>query len=227
MSEPIKNTQDFPRIIEINEDFLVRNEELYTIYKQELIKRKIRMIEVVGAIGAGKTAILEKLVEKLTKEYHLRVFVICGDVITTVDSDRIEKRGARVSQINTGKECALNAYHINRVLTNIDLDSVDVIFVENVGNLICPSDFLLGADVRIMVVSITEGPWVIRKHPLLAKQADIILINKMDLNHILKVDVDSMVADAKAINGKSIIMPFSANDDSQISILIEKLGFSK
>jgi len=225
MSEMEKKTKDFPRIIELNEDLLVKNEELFTIYKEELIKRKIRIIEFVGAIGAGKTTVLEHLVEKLTKDYKLRVFVICGDVVTTVDSDRIESRGALVSQINTGKECALNAYHINRVLTNVDLDEIDVIFIENVGNLICPSDFLLGADIRVMVVSITEGPWVIRKHPLLVKQSDFLLINKMDLNPYLKVDVDSMVADAKAINGNATVIQFTAQDGSQIDDLVKKLGF--
>ncbi len=214
-----------PRVIEMGEGLIENNEKIYKGYTQKLQEKGVRLIEVVGAIGAGKTLILENLVEVLTAELGLRIFVICGDVVTRVDANRIEEHGAKVVQINTGRECALNAYHINRVIENMNLDEYDVVFIENVGNLICPSDFLLGSEIRILVVSITEGPWVIRKHPLLVKQSNFCLINKMDLQPHLNVDVESMVADAKAINGDLDVLEFSALKEEDIRQLAEKIGY--
>ena len=205
-------------IIELNEDLIENNDRLAEQNKQLLKEKNVRAFDFVGAIGAGKTAIIENIAEKIAKDY--RIFVINGDVATRIDADRIEKHGVRTIQINTGRECTLNSYHISQVLKNFDLNEVDILFIENVGNLICPSDFILGTEKRIVIVSITEGPWVIRKHPMLFKYSDIAVINKIDLEDIMDVNVEEMIKDAKAINPNLKIFITSATTGQNISKLI-------
>ena len=206
------------RIIELNEDLIENNDRLAEENNKILREKNIRAFDFVGAIGAGKTAIIESIVERIAKEY--RIFVINGDVATRIDADRIEKYGVQTIQINTGRECALNSYHISQVLKNYNLDEVDILFIENVGNLICPSDFILGTEKRIVIVSITEGPWVIRKHPMLFKFSDIAVINKIDLKDVIDVDVKEMIKDAKEINPNLKIFITSATSGENISKLI-------
>lgn len=193
-------------------------EQINNVFKQH----KIRSYDIVGAIGAGKTAILEKISERISPKY--RILVICGDITTRVDADRIERHNAETIQINTGRECALNAYHIYQIINNKDLTDYDVIFIENVGNLICPSDFSLGTDKRVVVVSTTEGEWVVEKHPMLFKLSDIAVINKIDLAERLGTNVDKMVNDAKKINPNIIVITTSAKTNENIDQLIEILG---
>ena len=207
------------KIIELNEDLIANNERLATENKELFNKFNVKSYDIVGAIGAGKTAILEAITKELA--HKMKILVINGDVATRIDADRIEKYGAKTIQVNTGRECALNSYHISQVLKNFDLSSFEVIFIENVGNLICPSDFILGAERRIVVVSITEGPWVIKKHPLLFKMSDIAVINKIDLNDVIDVNVEDMISDAKSINPNIKVITTSAQTGENISELID------
>lgn len=211
--------------IQIEEDIMKQNEILADQINQEFKRYNIKSIDIVGAIGAGKTAILEKIIEILSSKY--RILVICGDVTTRVDANRIEKHNAETIQINTGRECALNAYHINQIIKNKDLNNYDLIFIENVGNLICPSDFILGTDKRITIVSITEGEWVIEKHPMLFKMSDIAVINKIDLVEILETNIDKMISDAKKINPNIQVITTSAKTGKNINKLIEIIGLGK
>lgn len=189
---------------------------------EELVENNIKSIDIVGAIGAGKTALLEKIAEKLSTKY--RILVICGDITTRVDADRIEKYNVETIQINTGRECALNAYHIHQIIKNKDLKDYDLIFIENVGNLICPSDFLLGTDQRITIVSITEGEWVIEKHPMLFKMSNIAVINKIDLKERLGTNVEKMINDAKKINPHIEVITISCKTGENINELISLLN---
>ncbi|MBD3255091.1 MAG: hydrogenase nickel incorporation protein HypB [Candidatus Lokiarchaeota archaeon] len=215
------------KIIELNEDLIKNNDRLAVQNQRDLNDFNIKSFDVVGAIGAGKTAILELLAEELSK--HFQILVINGDVATRIDADRIEKHGVKTIQVNTGRECALNSYHISQVIKNIDLNEYEngLVFIENVGNLICPSDFILGADKRIVVVSITEGPWVIKKHPLLFKFSDITVINKIDLLDVIEVDLEEMVQDAKTINPNIKVVKTSAITKEGISELIDSLKLEK
>ncbi len=194
------------------------NELLATRVHQKFKDNNIKSFDIVGAIGAGKTALLEKIVEKLSSQY--RILVICGDIATRVDADRIEKHKAETIQINTGRECALNAYHIHKIIDNKDLENYDLVFIENVGNLICPSEFILGTDMRLIVVSTTEGEWVVEKHPMLFRMSDIAVINKIDLKERLGTDVEKMSSDAKKINPKIEVITTSAKTGENIEKLI-------
>jgi len=189
---------------------------------QNFKDNNIKSFDIVGAIGAGKTALLEKIAEKLSSQY--RILVICGDITTRVDADRIEKHKAETIQINTGRECALNAYHIHKIIKNKDLENYDLVFIENVGNLICPSEFILGTDKRLIVVSTTEGEWVVEKHPMLFKMSDIAVINKIDLKERLGTDVDKMISDAKKINPQIDVVTTSAKTGENIEKLMNLMG---
>ncbi len=233
-----KREQEVPRIKELESinlareeirDFVIEtkkevekdNDLLAEQINNKLNKIGIKSIDIVGAIGAGKTALLEKMAENLSKKY--RILVICGDITTRVDADRIEKHNVETIQINTGRECALNAYHIYQVIKNKSLEDYDLIFIENVGNLICPSDFQLGTDKRITVVSITEGEWVIEKHPMLFKMSNIAVINKIDLLERLGTNIDKIINDAKNFNPNITVITTSAKTGKNIDKLIEAL----
>ncbi|MHA1734421.1 MAG: hydrogenase nickel incorporation protein HypB [Promethearchaeota archaeon] len=217
------NAGDVPRIIEMNDDLIEQNEDLAARNHEEFEKNKVRTLDVVGAIGAGKTLLLEKIVQALSDKY--RIHVICGDMTTTVDADRIKTAGASTTQINTGRECALNAYHIHKLIGALPLDQLDLVIIENVGNLICPSDFILGTDHRMTVVSITEGAHVVRKHPILFKMSDVAVINKIDLAPYLDIDIEEMKGDALQINPKLKVILTSAKTGENVDAVIEALGF--
>jgi hydrogenase nickel incorporation protein HypB len=213
--------EEVGKIIELNEDLIRNNERLAEQNKQVFRENNIRSFDIVGAIGAGKTALLEAIVKRLSKKK--KTLVINGDVATRVDADRIEKGGAKAIQINTARECALNSYHISQVLNNIDIEDYELVFIENVGNLICPSDFILGVEKRVVVVSITEGEWVVRKHPLLFKMSDIAIINKIDLLDVMDVDLNKMVRDAKEINPDLKVITTSAETGQNVEQLIQSM----
>ncbi|MFX0025520.1 MAG: hydrogenase nickel incorporation protein HypB [Candidatus Hermodarchaeota archaeon] len=203
---------------EVEED----NKKLAQQLNSKFKSFNIKSYDIVGAIGAGKTAILEKITEKLG--LNNRILVICGDITTRVDANRIEQHHAETIQINTGRECALNAYHIHQIIKNKDLKDYDLVFIENVGNLICPSEFILGTDKRIVIVSITEGEWVIEKHPMLFKMSDIAVINKIDLLERLGTNLGKMINDAKKINPSIDVITTSAKNGDNIDKLIELMG---
>ena len=209
------------RVIELNEDLIANNDKLAEQNRKILKEFKIKSVDFVGAIGAGKTAIIESIVKEISREYE--ILVVNGDVTTRIDADRIEKHGVSTIQINTGRECALNSYHISQVIKNYDLHQINLVFIENVGNLICPSDFILGTDKRVVIVSISEGPWVIRKHPMLFKYSDIAVINKIDLKDVMDVDIEEMIKDGKKINPNLKIITTSALTGENIPQLINEV----
>jgi len=213
--------KEISTVIELNEDLLANNDRLAHQNGNILKDLKIKSIDFVGAIGAGKTALIEAIVKRISGEY--RILVINGDVTTRIDADRINQHGVNTIQINTGRECSLNSYHISQVIKNQDLSQTDILFIENVGNLICPSDFILGTDKRVVIVSITEGPWVIRKHPMLFKSSDIAVINKIDLIDVMDVNIEEMIRDAEKINPNLKIFTTSALTGENIQMLINEL----
>ncbi|MHA1864950.1 MAG: hydrogenase nickel incorporation protein HypB [Candidatus Heimdallarchaeaceae archaeon] len=207
--------------VSVKKKAYVLNDELADKIRQEMKAKNKRFFNVMGSIGAGKTAILEQIAEKLSKKY--KVFVINGDVATTIDADRIAEHGAKTVQINTGGGCHLNAQLIQNELSKINIDDYDIFFAENVGNLICPANWDVGAELNIVVVSITEGQYVVKKHPIMFKGADIALINKCDLN-IPGFDADTLVKDCSMIKSDMKVLKTSAVTGEGIEELIATLG---
>ncbi len=183
--------------IELEEDFIKRNEELAADNRKLVDEHGVKLIDVMGSVGSGKTTLIEALTQRLRGKY--RIAVIAGDVATTVDADRIRRLNVSSIQVNTGRECHLDANLVRKALMKLDLKDLDLVFIENVGNLICPADFKLGAHVRVVVVSVTEGPYVVVKHPLIFREADVAVVNKVDLAEAMEVDPDRLVNEIKSV----------------------------
>jgi len=184
--------------IELEEDLLKKNKELAQGNKRLLDKHKILAVDVMGSIGSGKTSLIKHLASRLKENYSLGV--IAGDLTTTIDADRIRDEGVEVVQVNTGKECHLDANLIGKALKKFDLEALNILFIENVGNLICPADFPLGSHKRIVVISVTEGPWMVIKHPYIFLEADLVAINKIDLTKSMGVSPQKLTEDIHKIN---------------------------
>jgi hydrogenase nickel incorporation protein HypB len=155
------------------------------------------VINLMSAPGAGKTSLLEKTLSRLT---GLRVGVIEGDIAGSDDAERIERLGSPVVQINTGGACHLDANMISEVLEDLPLRDLDVLFIENVGNLVCPAEFKVGEDIKVMLLSVTEGHDKPLKYPLMFQESSALIVNKMDLVPYIDVDVDKIKRDALSLN---------------------------
>lgn len=183
--------------IEAGMDILEVNKQLAEKNMKLLRKHNVKAIDIMGSIGAGKTSLIEKLVQKLKQKYRIAVFK--GDLTTTIDAERIGRHGVQVLTINTGRECHLDANVVARAVERISLEDIDLLIIENVGNLICPAEFPLGTEKRIVVVSVTEGPYMIIKHPFTFMNADVMVINKKDLAEIMKIDTKQLEKQVKEI----------------------------
>lgn len=208
--------------IELEEDIMRRNDELALQNRHFLDERGIRGIDVMGAVGSGKTALIEALADRLKGKYHIAM--IAGDVTTTIDADRIRRHGIRSIQVNTGRECHLDANLIHKALKELNLEGIDLLFVENVGNLICPAGFRLGAHLRMVVVSVTEGEYMVVKHPLIFLSSDVAVINKIDLAEAMEVNPEKLAQEAKEINPKLEVVKASMKTGKGVEDVIEALG---
>ncbi len=184
--------------IKIDEDIRARQEELAERNRELFRERGIRAFDIAGSVGAGKTSLIAGMVERLSDKHG--VGVIAGDVATTRDAEQVTGKGARkVLQINTGGMCHLDARLVCRALEQMPESGIDLLFIENVGNLICPSYFSLGVEARVVVVSASEGTHVIEKHPAMFESADLVALNKIDIAEAVQVDLSQPVADLKAM----------------------------
>lgn len=165
----------------------------------------VRAFDLLGAIGSGKTSLVEKIVPEL-KSRGLVTCAIAGDVYGDDDFQRIVSTGIEAYNANTGKECHLDAHLVHHALDHLKLEGKNVCFIENVGNMVCPTDFKLGAEKRIVVISTTEGDDVVNKHPMMFRDCQIAIINKIDLAEAVGCNVDRMVADIKRYNPEMVII---------------------
>jgi hydrogenase nickel incorporation protein HypB len=208
--------------IELEKDILAKNRNLAKENKKRFDRSNILAIDIMGSIGSGKTSLIKAILKRL--EMGKKVAVIAGDLTTTIDAERIETEGAHVLQVNTGKECHLDANLIRQAIDRMKLDGVKVLFIENVGNLICPGEFPLGAHKRLVVTSVTEGPYTLMKHPFIFKEADVIVLNKIDLAKAMKVNPSQLERDAKKINPHVPFIKTNALSGMGISKIINALG---
>ena len=201
-------------ILEVNKQLAQKNIEL-------LRKHHVKAIDIMGSIGAGKTSLIEKLVQKLKQKHRIAVFK--GDLTTTIDAERIGRHGVQVITINTGRECHLDANVVARAVERISLEDIDLLIIENVGNLICPAEFPLGTDKRVVVVSVTEGPYMIVKHPFTFMNADVLVINKKDLAETMKIDTKQLEKQVKAIKPDVKVAVTNALSGEGVEELIKAL----
>jgi len=182
--------------IEIEQDIIRANDKLAYENRHILDEKGVFAVDLVGAVGSGKTSLLETLIDEMDED----IAVIAGDILSKFDAKRIEDKNVPVKGLNTGKECHLDAHLVEHALPDVPLDDVSILFIENVGNLICPADFNLGAHVRTVIISVTEGDDTAEKHPMIFKTADMAIVNKVDLAEAVGADADKMVKDIKTIN---------------------------
>ncbi|MHA2351786.1 MAG: hydrogenase nickel incorporation protein HypB [Candidatus Thorarchaeota archaeon] len=207
--------------IDIRKDLFGANENAAALNTEIFKKHGIIAIDIMGSVGTGKTQLIEALCEHLREKY--RILMLAGDLATTIDADRVASHGVDTVQINTGTACHLDARMVKVALQKVDLADYQVVFIENVGNLICPAGYSLGVDKKIVVVSVTEGPYMVRKHPLTIKHADIIIINKIDLVDALEFDIDALEADIREVDAKMPVLRVSSKTGEGIDKLIEVL----
>ncbi len=179
-------------------------------------------VEFLGATGGGKTTLVERLIERAPDDEEIGVVV--GDVAGDDDASRYRDLGVSVANVTTGKECHLDPGLLEDALTEFDLASLDTLYVENVGNMVCPADFPLGAQARILVVSTTEGDDVVRKHPLLFDACDAAVVNKTDIADAVGADLQRMEADVTEVAPEMELFRTNARDGDGVDALASYLA---
>lgn len=207
--------------IELDLNILKANERLAEENRRILRKWGVKAVDVMGSIGSGKTSLIEKMIGILKDRYRIAVFK--GDLTTTIDAEMIARHGVESVPINTGKECHLDANLVSKAIRRLDLDKIDLLFIENVGNLICPAEFPLGSEKRVVVISVTEGPYMVIKHPFIFVDADIVAINKIDLAEAMRVDVNKLKCDVKTINPRSVPVPTNCRSGEGVPKVVKAL----
>ena len=207
--------------IELEHSLLAANEKLAVENRALLDQHGITAIDFMGAIGSGKTTLITKLVEKMKGRFGVAVFN--GDATTSSDADAISAQNVPVVQIATVNGCHLDANLVGKALRKIELENLKLIFIENIGNLICPAEFPLGSKARVVVVSVTEGPWMVRKHPHMFLGAQVVVINKIDLAEAMEVSVDQLVADVHALKPDIKVIPTSCKKGTGLDEVVETL----
>lgn len=210
--------------INLHEKVLEKQEKLASQVKSKLEKNKIKAFNVMGAIGSGKTTLIENIVKRSS---DIKFGAIAGDVAGNEDYKRLKKLEIPVSNLNTGTECHLDAHAVEHAMDRLPLEDIDVLFVENVGNLVCPADFPLGTEKDIVVISVTEGDDMIRKHPKIFAQSNLTLVNKIDLAEIIGVNPDKIVKDFNQMNPDGTIVLTDALSGRGIEVVIQRLGITE
>ena len=200
------------------QNVLAESEELALENQKILEGKRVFTINMMSSPGAGKTAILSQTIP-LLKSQGLRCAVIEGDITSTLDSERIGALNVPVVQVNTapfGGDCHIGPHFIHAALDLIDLDAVEILFVENVGNLVCPAEFNLGEHRKVVVLSLPEGEDKPLKYPLMFRECHLCLLNKIDLTPHLDVDQELLKSNLRRINSQLKIIPVSAKTGSGI-----------
>ncbi len=195
--------------IPIMQDILGRNDAIAGKNKALFDAHGILAINLLGSPGSGKTTLLEKTIANLKND--LRLAVIEGDLFTDKDADRIAQHHVPVIQINTNGGCHLDAPMVEEVLGDLNLDELDVVIIENVGNLVCPAEFVVGEDMKVTVLSITEGDDKPLKYPIIFKESQVAILNKIDILPFTNFDLDSAKHDLKCIHPQIEIMETAAS----------------
>lgn len=195
------------------------NDELARLNRAKLDARGILGLNIMASPGAGKTSIIECIVPKLSRD--LRVGVIEGDIATSFDAERAAAAGATAVQINTGGSCHLEAQMVSQALDQLPLDSLDLLIIENVGNLICPATFALGTHLNILVASVPEGDDKPYKHPRMYRGVQVLIINKVDLLPYVRFDLERFRRGVNALNEGVRTFEVSCTSGTGIDALVD------
>ena len=208
-----------------NINLLKANDFVADIIKKEMAKTKTLLVNITSSAGSGKTTLMQKTAEKLKDKFTMAVMV--GDLETERDADRIRETGIFALQIVTGGICHLEAQMVHQVLDRFDLENIDLLFIENVGNLVCPASFDLGEDYRVTLMATTEGDDKPKKYPRMFLTSDMMLVSKADLLPYLPFSVEAVTRDAREVNHELEVIQISSLTEEGIDAwcnwLIEKV----
>ncbi len=211
--------------IKVVEKILNANERLALENRQLLDQSGVLAVNLMASPGAGKTSLIEATVERLKQDYSLAV--VDGDIATSIDADRAQAAGALAVQINTGGECHLDAVMLQGALDALPLDEVDILIVENVGNLICPASFALGTHQNVLIASVPEGDDKPYKYPTMYKGIDALVVNKIDLEPYIEFDMDYFREGVEMLNPGLVTFPLSCKTaegvDAWVGWLLDQL----
>lgn len=194
--------------INIREDVLKDHNLVAELNRETFKESKTLVINLMSSPGSGKTTLLEETVKSLINEYTIAV--IEGDLATDLDAQRLSLLGINTVQINTVGGCHLDARMIAKILPEFELNQIDILFIENIGNLVCPSGYDLGQDYKVVVLSVPEGNDKIPKYPVMFRRTDLTIINKIDLLPYVTFSLEQAKKDLAAINPEAQLMGLSA-----------------
>lgn len=211
------------KTISVISKILSVNDEQASKNRTHFDEHNILAINLMSSPGSGKTALLEKIIESA----DFKIGVIEGDLETNRDADRIRAKGAKAYQITTGTACHLDAHMVHNGLHHLGLDGLDVTFVENVGNLVCPASYDVGTHINFVLLSVPEGADKVEKYPVMFRSADLLLITKCDLLPHFDFDTKEVKDMARKLNPKVDIMEVSTKDADSISKVINYIKMKK
>ncbi|MBN1643801.1 MAG: hydrogenase nickel incorporation protein HypB [Dehalococcoidales bacterium] len=201
--------------IKVLENILGANEQIARKNRELLDKNKVFCINMMASPGAGKTSFVLQTIKALKGK--LKIGVIEGDISSSIDAETVAKEGVPVVQINTGGECHLEAIQVQTALNSLPLADIDLLFIENVGNLVCPAEFNLGEHIKVIIASVPEGDDKPYKYPLMFNIMNVLVLNKTDLLPYVKFNVDNFVKTIKNINAGAEIFKVSCTTGDGIS----------
>jgi hydrogenase nickel incorporation protein HypB len=193
--------------VKVLKGILSANEQIAERNRRLLDSKRVFALNLMSSPGAGKTSLILETIKRLKDK--VGIGVVEGDISSSLDADKISEQDVPVIQINTGGECHLDANMVGRALDNLPLEDIELLFIENVGNLVCPAEFELGVHKKVMLLSTPEGDDKPYKYPLMFHIADVVLVNKIDLLPYLKFDIESFSKAVKGINQNADIFQTS------------------
>jgi hydrogenase nickel incorporation protein HypB len=193
--------------IKVMQDILASNDAIAEANAKLLSEKQIFSLNLMASPGAGKTSFILRSIEALKNKYNIAV--IEGDIASSVDAEKIQKFGIPSVQINTGGACHLEAHMIKKALEQLELDEIDLLIIENVGNLVCPVDFKLGEDLRVMILSVPEGDDKPLKYPSIFRECSVLIVNKIDLLNFTNFNLENLKKVVKKLNPQINIFPLS------------------
>ena len=203
------HTHDHPtKLIEVQQSILSRNQLLAERNRGFFKAKKLFVVNLLSSPGSGKTALIERTLAD--RGGKLRIGVIVGDLQTENDANRVRAKGAPAVQISTGTACHLDAHMVEHALDKLNLDGLKILFIENVGNLVCPASFDLGEDKRVVLLSVTEGEDKPLKYPTIFLNADLVIINKIDIAEAVQFDRKTALENIRKVAPKAKVVEVSA-----------------
>jgi len=210
-----------PRLVEVRKNVLKQNDVIARTLRERFREAGVFVVSLVSSPGSGKTAFLEKTLTLMRPQH--RVAALVGDLATENDAARLARSQAPVRQIVTGTVCHLEAAMIEKALAGWKLTELDFLFIENVGNLVCPSSYDLGEDLRLVLMSVTEGEDKPLKYPTIFNSADLAIITKMDLADAVEFDQETACRNIQAVRPGMEVLALSSKDGTGMDAYLERL----